>query len=308
MSLSREPVDAARTQATETPYSKDWAISAGGAFTSAATIGILNWLYQNSGFDLTSFSFWFVIPVGGIAAGMAAASGYFFIAKWTHTMPSRRFLIDSLLIAGGAWAVLQWLKYNGMTLQDGTPVRDLVDFWTWFKITTEKMSLNISMRGHSAAETGELGALGYVRQVIQFCGFAIGGWTMCSFLKGLPVCEPCRRYLKTRGLTGALQPDEFDRLLGRAELTLPGLVDKVKYVLGRKGLGGIGLESQNCLNCGQHWIAPQVWVGREQHPTRLPGYHAKPELVEALEAAVESKLALLTGRTLKAFKTLGQSR
>ena len=267
---------------------RDLTISAGGAATTAATVGLLMWIYNSYGIDLSSFSFWFVIPVGALLAGAAAASGYYFVAKWTHTMPTRRIMVNSIIIAGGAWMSLLWLKYVGMTFEDGTRVRDFVDFWTWFKITTENMSLNIGARGGSGVETGALGALGYVRQVIQFAGFAAGGLAVYAFLADAPICVNCRRYAKTRSLTKALEPAAFDDMIGAADVSFPGLVDAVSAVAKGKGISLIGLELQTCPECGGLQVAPQVWVGREDSPTRLPAYSADQDLVGSIEAAAKS--------------------
>ena len=268
--------------------SKDLVISMGGAATTGATVGLLIWVYNSYGFDLSSFSFWFIIPLGALLAGMAASSGYYFSAKLTNTMPSRRIMVNMVVIAAGAWLSLLWLKYTGMTFEDGSRVRDTVDFWTWFKVTTENMSLNIRSRGGSGFETGELGSWGYVRQVIQFAGFAVGGLAVYGLLQDAPTCVNCSRYTKNSRLTTPLAPAAFDQLMLDSGLTFPGLVDTISAVAQNKGLSQIGLELQTCPNCGDLRVAPQIWVGREDSPTRLPAYNADADLVASIKTAAGS--------------------
>ena len=267
---------------------KDLVISLGGAATTGATVGFLIWVYNFSGTDLSDFSLWFVIPIGALFAGFAASSGYYFTAKLTHTMPSPMILVNTVIIAAGAWVSLLWLKYTGMTFEDGTRVRDVIDFWTWFKITTENMSLNIYSRSGSAIETGALGAWGYVREAIQFAGFAVGGLAAYGLLVEAPVCTDCRRYTKNSRLTKPLTPTQFDKLMTDTGITFPGLVDDVSALVKNKGLNQIGLELQTCPNCGNLRVGPQVWIGRGDSPTRLPAYNADADLVASIEAAGKS--------------------
>jgi hypothetical protein len=91
---------------SQSDASNQWIINGGGFLTTIATVFVLFWVYTAFGIDLSSFSLWFVIPIGALLAGMAAASGYYVSSKWTHTMPSSRLMLSSLLV--GVAAVVQW--------------------------------------------------------------------------------------------------------------------------------------------------------------------------------------------------------
>lgn len=273
--------------------STDLIISLAGAVTSFATIG-LNWLLtQTVGFDLLSFSIWFIVPAGALIGGMGAASGYYLGARWTHTMPSRRLLLDMLLIGGTSWVSYLWLDYYLLRLDDGTAVHDLISFWQYFVFQAEHTQLAISIGHTQAGTTGELGALGFVREGLQFLGFLAGGAAAYGLLKEHEVCESCRRYAKSTLLLNAASVEQFDQVLDDSELSLPGLVEQAQQALDKRPLAGLDLALNRCPECGTEWIRPALVVpsGKNFERVKLRAYSLEPTLARHVEATARKVVA-----------------
>ena len=65
------------------------AVAAAGLATTILTVAanaLLHWLI---GFNIFGFSVFFLVPAGAIACGFAAASGYFYAAKFFHIRPTK---------------------------------------------------------------------------------------------------------------------------------------------------------------------------------------------------------------------------
>ena len=87
-------------------------ITAAGLATSLGTAAVV-WLgIALFGVDLSSLSVWIVVPVGAVAAGAVAASGYYIGAVRTETKPSLQLLVNMVLIGastGGPRALQELL-------------------------------------------------------------------------------------------------------------------------------------------------------------------------------------------------------
>jgi ABC-type Fe3+-siderophore transport system permease subunit len=81
--------------------------------------------------DFLSISFWFVIPVGGLLGGMAAASGYYVAARATQTMPSRMLLLSMIAMGALTWVLSKWVPYTMLMTGDGTRAADHMPFWDY---------------------------------------------------------------------------------------------------------------------------------------------------------------------------------
>src|SRR5262245_7576176 len=77
----------------------------GGIITSLLTVGLNLLLIRWLDLDLLSVSVWLVVPMGAVCGGMLAASGYYFAARLTQTMPTRRVLWNMLLVGASTWAL-----------------------------------------------------------------------------------------------------------------------------------------------------------------------------------------------------------
>lgn len=266
----------------------EFLITIGGIVTTLATIGANALISRWLDFNLLSLSVWFVIPVGAIIGGMGAASGYYFTAIITHTMPSRRFLLEMVAIGVSAWFLGQWIEYATLTLDDGTSVSSLVSFWDYFKFHAEHEQLTIRTRyGGNVGSTGELGALGYAREVLQLLGFMVGGLVVWNALSEKEMCSGCRKYAKVDRLLTAASAEQFQAVLNDSRIELPGLVEAAKAAIGKQRFIGLDLTLAQCPRCMREWARPAVVIARGKNPerVRLGAYDTAPDLSGNLRAA-----------------------
>jgi hypothetical protein len=264
----------------------------GGLVTSLATVGLNYFLAQWLDFDFLSLSIGLIVPAGALSGGMAAASGYYVTARMTQTMPSRKVLWNMLAVGASTWALGQWIPYVTLKLDDGRALADLVPFWEYFKYSVQSTQLSFGTRGAShLATAGELGSLGYVREVLQLLGFTVGGLAVYGFLSNVEACQDCRRYAKTDTLLQAANTEDFDSLLRDAEISLPNLSVDAQAALGSHPLLGLTLWLCRCPRCAQEWVRPAVVYRsvRETTTKKLAPYFVDPGAASALRTGVAAK-------------------
>lgn len=257
------------------------AVAAAGLATTILVVLANAWLADRLALNILSLSMWLVVPVGAAIGGIVAASGYFIAARVTQTMPSRHLLWSMVLIALSAWFFGHWLEYSTMTFEDGTRVSDTIGFWQFFKFSTEHQSLTVTMRGGvTGINTGELGALGYARELLQVLGFACGGLAAYVHLSQVEACKGCQRYARVTGVMQGASADQFDRGLDHLGIQLPGIVDQAKAALGQKMLIGMNLHVAQCPKCHSFWLRPEVIFqsGRDSNAEKLGRYDIEPSL------------------------------
>lgn len=167
---------------------------------AVADAALAHWL----GFDLFSFSFWVIVPVGAILLGMFAASGYYFGATWFQKRASRLLLLQMVVIAALAQCLIYWLGYMSVTLDDGRKLATLIPFSEYMDVILTKAHYRI---GRGQVDTGEVGSMGYWLAGLQFVGFLLGSLVMYLVLTVKAACAPCDLYLKRIGSKYKVFPD-----------------------------------------------------------------------------------------------------
>ena len=163
-------------QSSTTKTGTEIVLMIGGIATSGATALIVFLLQVYAEFDLSSLMLWFVIPAGSGICGFAAASGYYLASRLTQRPPSLQLLVNMVLIGLSTYALIQYLNYHTLKLQEGTYVSDIVPFWSYYQIKIESTSLQFRYRGvKTGGPTGELGSWGYVYELGRIIGFLVGG-------------------------------------------------------------------------------------------------------------------------------------
>jgi len=262
----------------------------GGMVTSLATVGLNTLVAQQFHYDFLSLCFWFVLPAGACCGGMAAASGYYVTARLTQTMPSPRILWNMLAVGVSTWALVQWLPYATLSLEDGTRLADVMSFWDYFKVSVESTQLTLGSRfARDLGTTGELGSLGYVREALQLFGFILGGFSVYIFLSDVEACQACRRYAKTETLLKGARAKDVDALLQKAEIAAPSassVATQAYAVCGSKPLMGINLMLCRCPGCSKQWLRPiaLVGAGREQTKKKLRHYPVEADAAALLRS------------------------
>lgn len=245
-------------------------VTACGLVTSVLTAVAVTTVSRLTGFDLFTFSFWVVIPVGALLTGFAAASGYYFGSLFFHCKANWFLLIQMVLIAGFTQLLIYYIEYSTMVLDNGVRVADFIPFWQYLDTTLTKSHYVI---GRVSRDVGEVGSFGYWMAFIQFGGFLFGGLCVFGFLASKPVCVVCNMYLrplmkreKSFGSLSAAAPyydalfqhpvdgPEFAELIhSKAEATVT------------QGATRITTTLHGCPNCKRQLIEEkvQVWNGKD---------------------------------------------
>src|SRR4051812_24794644 len=90
---------------------QDFLVTGCGILTSILTALILA-LIERWGLAVYSFTVWFVIPVGAMLAGLAAASGYYVGARYFHHRPTRLLLFNVMSVAVSTYFLINFLNYS----------------------------------------------------------------------------------------------------------------------------------------------------------------------------------------------------
>jgi hypothetical protein len=170
-------------------------VAAAGLITSIFTALIVTVFHRYTGFNLFSFSLWFVVPAGAVLCGFAAASGYYLAARYLHMKPSRYLLIQMVVIAAITQLSIYYLEYFYLAI-DGMRAKDVISFSGYLDLIFTKTHMKVG-RGHF--DTGEVGAFGYWLAFSDFIGFLAGAAFVYFSLKSLPSCKNCSKYFDKAG-------------------------------------------------------------------------------------------------------------
>ena len=220
--------------------------------------------------DFLGLTYAFIFPVGAIFGGLGAAAGYYFAARITSTLPSRRMLFEMLAIGVSTWLLMHWVDYATMRFANGALVRDALPFADYLQLRTEHLQLTIESASTKPTTTPELGLLGYAHELLQIAGFLAGGFIMWTALKRQEACTACSRYAHTLALLQRVSSATFDEVLRRANVQLDGLAASVARVAGAKRLVGLNLRIATCPSCQRSWVRPAAVVMEGSHPVAKP--------------------------------------
>jgi hypothetical protein len=242
---------------------QDLAVGALGALTSLLTVLILVALDVRLNFSFYSFTLWFVIPVGAIASGFSAASGYYMGSRWFNHRPSPLLLWNMLSFAVGTFFLIHYLEFNFLTV-DGARARDIISFADYLAVVFSHTSVEFRLRGARIGESVELGSLGYLYAALQALGFCAGGVAVYLYLRSQPYCDSCERYLvrKSTQTRYSHLPDEFACLTQELmKMFAKGHFQSAVYVH-RFSMSGSSTSAtlastiviKRCKQCSKHWV------------------------------------------------------
>jgi hypothetical protein len=248
---------------------KSSGIAIAGLLTSFATVFANVLISGLTGFNLFSFSLLFVIPVGAIGCGMAAAAGYYYAARYLHSMPSRFLLLQMVVITAASQIAIYWLEYKSLFV-DGQRISEFMPFQEYLGVflASQQIVAGRGMQIHGP----ELGSAGYWLAGLQFVGFLAGGVLVYLNLSAIPVCNKCRKYLDLL----ATKLDVFgdaDSFASHYELEFQLPVDSPEFAshVGRyhaaeEDIGAIKLETEilQCPECINQTVKEKVYVRNEE--------------------------------------------
>ncbi|MFL5616467.1 MAG: hypothetical protein ACJ796_22565 [Gemmatimonadaceae bacterium] len=260
---------------------------------AALAVVALNVAFEHAtDFDLLGLTYAFVLPIGALLGGFGAAAGYYFAARITSTLPSRRMLFEMLMIGFSTWLMMHWVDYATLRFRDGAFVRDAVPFRDYLRLRTVHLQLTIENAGSTTpSTTPELGLLGYVHELLQIVGFLFGGFVMWSGLKTHEACEPCSRYAPSFKLVQRATSAAFDEMLQRAGVALPSLAQRVATAARGKRLVGMDLSLATCPCCRRSWARPGAVILQGNQPVvrRMDCYDLTAAQAAALRLAAPVK-------------------
>ena len=227
-------------------FASELALLAGGIVTSVATALGVFFILQYSGDDISSFTAWYIIPVGSGLCGFVAASGYYLASRYTGVPATRRLAVNMTLIGLSTYALIQLLNYYGTSV-DGAPVSRLVSFWTYYRASIESTQL-VSMR-NSSEPSAPLGAAGYWYELIRILGFLVGGLVIWVRLSEAPYCPDCHRYYKRSVLLDTPKTEDVDQFVTKSGLTFPDLIDAFSSKMKSHRPGIFHVHLYSCGSC-----------------------------------------------------------
>jgi hypothetical protein len=251
--------------ANERPtVSSEFLLTIGGIITSVITAFVIYLISFHGHFDISSFMLWFILPVGSCLCGFVAASGYYLASRITQRPATRRLALNMILVGASTYALIQYLNYHALVLDDGTRVSDIVPFWTYYQYAIESTKLQFRMRGTAiGGPTESLGSAGYLYEGIRFLGFLAGGLVCWKLLSNHPYCEACNRYYKKKTILSNVNLEKFNEFLATCGLTFPGIIDKFTAIMSQKPVKGFTVVLFSCLLCDRKVFDFRIWNGRD---------------------------------------------
>ncbi|WP_395015335.1 hypothetical protein [Dongia sp.] len=236
-------------------FLKTTSVAGCGLVTSLITAAIVALIEHYTGFGIFSFSLWFVIPVGAICTGIAAASGYYFGSLYFHIRPNALLLAQMVIVAGLTAILIYYVQYATLVLDDGRRVSDYLSFGDYLDIVLTSAHYRVGRA--LQADVGEVGDYGYALAALQFIGFLLGGFAIGGFLLGHPTCTKCGKYLRVLARSqklfgGANEISAYRGALFSSPLNSPEFAElakakhKAKIV---KGSWQMNLMVRGCSDC-----------------------------------------------------------
>jgi hypothetical protein len=258
-----------------------------GLITSVAVAFGVAFLQNSTDFNLFSYFFWFIVPVGAFACGLAAASGYALGAIIFQTRANLWLFLLMLVITALTQILIYYFEYSSAKFTNGQSVSQSLDFWEYLNRMLTETHYQVGRRGR---DTGEVGNFGYVLAGLQFVAFVIGSLAVFVWLLTKPYCATCQKYYRKLAKTEKMFPDEdsyaayhkalFAKPIGspefkedlKAEKNLPlaeqqkGAIELSLILLGCPKCKGQQIESELQVFDGNDW----EHKASHNHETKVP--------------------------------------
>lgn len=172
---------------------KHLAVSACGASGLAFTVFIIVLVNHLTGFNLFALNVYAIVPVGGMIAGFAAASGYYFSCIGFSVRPNVAVLAQIILASALAQILVYYAEFRWMSFDDGTALSTVMSFSGYMKAYLQALHI---YGGRHLRDLGPMQGAGWWFAGIEYLGFLMGGLVVYLALKAHPVCRTCNCYLK----------------------------------------------------------------------------------------------------------------
>lgn len=187
---------------------------------SSAVVLFLVGLCNVSGFNIMGFYLVVIIPVGAIGVGLASGSGYALGSRLTNVKIPPWLIFVIFLMGMMTYILSHYVTYIVLALRaDLIPTLD--GFVYYIRDLCENSTFSFRSRGgRPDANPTRLGYFGYIFQVLEMIGFALGGIFPTIFLSAIPYCDHCQRYMRkeaTRYLPSGFEKKQLKQCKGKNE-------------------------------------------------------------------------------------------
>lgn len=172
---------------------KHLAVSVCGATGLAFTVLIIVLVNHLTGFNLFALNLYAIVPVGGVIAGFAAASGYYFSSIGLNVRPNVAVLVQIILASAIAQILVYYAEFRWMRFEDGTAISTVMSFSGYLNAYLQAVHI---YGGRHFRDLGRLAGAGWWLAGIEYLGFLMGGLLVYLALKVQPVCKSCSCYLR----------------------------------------------------------------------------------------------------------------
>ncbi|MGV3658893.1 MAG: hypothetical protein ACO1TE_01875 [Prosthecobacter sp.] len=177
-------------------FMEDMIVTAFGFATSTGVAWLSWWMAAHWDFAIYTWMFWFVVPMGAVGCGFAAATGYWLGARLFNHRPSKWMLFNIVLVSFTTFFAIHHFHYTNDQVM-GRPLSSLMSYEDYLVEVTENMTYK-SSRGGSNTPGTPLGKLGWGVAALQVIGFSVGGFVVHGMLLGVPYCGRCSKYLSQK--------------------------------------------------------------------------------------------------------------
>ncbi|HBK84757.1 MAG TPA: hypothetical protein DDZ53_01845 [Firmicutes bacterium] len=169
-------------------------------------------------FDLTSFSLFFIVPVGAIFTSAAACYGYYLGLLKSNKKLDSRLKWVGVLFAFVAYVVMQYGFYCTAYLDENMDLNfqmtgehisqfcfsdadEPISFFSFTKMVIESRTISFTRYGNSVLEVKENAVVNWVFFGIDLLGAMFGSVVAQMIVIGSrKYCDQCRRYMKQKDL------------------------------------------------------------------------------------------------------------
>jgi hypothetical protein len=245
---------------------KTSSVAACGFATSILTALLVTVASRLTSMDLYTFSVWFVIPIGAILTGLAAASGYYYGCLYYHVRPNRLLFAQMVVIAASTQLLIYYIQYDTFILNDGRRISEFMSFKRFVDVSLTSAHYKV---GHAMqTDTGEVGSLGYGFAGLQFLGFMIGGALIYGALLGQPMCSKCQKYFRLLGTNvktfdGSAELSQYHDQLFVHRVDSPQFAEIASAIhksKPKKGSCKLELQLRGCPECKSQLLTKDIGV------------------------------------------------
>lgn len=238
---------------------KHLAVSLCGATGLVLTIFVIVLIYQITRFNLFAFNLYAVVPVGGVVAGLAACSGYYFSSIKFDVRPNKGVLLQIMIAAALAQFMIYYAEFRLMQFEDGTAVSSVMRFPDYLNSYLQRVHI---YGGRGLHDLGAPGGNGWWLAAIDYFGFLLGGWAICLAMLAHPVCTSCACYLRKVASRDQIFSDPEVFAIHYQAPAEMGVARAVRSLLGFQPPDGAGqwgdLRLVTSLHCCPHCAGERI--------------------------------------------------